>query len=168
MVSARTTRPVAALVVMVVVLLGAGVAALWVGGPDTAYAARWAGTSGQFTAGSCAEVGSGKGRHTECVGVFRPDGGVGTVARVAQQLAPGDVVPMQRTVDGGYVRAGVSSAFGWAAVTLLGVALATTALMTVVSFAGFIGLRRGWWVPVFGVAGALCCALVAVVARLLG
>jgi hypothetical protein len=146
-------------------LLAGGGATLLVSVPDLAYAARWTGTPGVFAVSSCATVGAPRERHRQCGGTFRSDDG-GTVdaqATISQSLTAGDVIPVQRTAGGGYVRVGAAAICGWLAVALFGAALAGVAVLTVLA----LTRRTRSLVPAGGKV-LLAAAGVALVSALIG
>ncbi|MEE4544783.1 hypothetical protein V2S66_22795 [Streptomyces sp. V4-01] len=111
-------------------------------------------------------MGAPRERHRRCEGVFRSDDGrtLDPDAAISQPLSPGDVLSVQRTGDGGYVRVGVSALCGWLAVALLGVVVAgALALGGLAVFRGSAP-RAGWRTLAALGAAALLCGLAGAVA----
>jgi hypothetical protein len=154
----------------VVAVLAGSVAALVVSVPRVAYAARWEGTPGVLSIRSCAEVGEPRERHRRCEGVFRSDDGMtlDPDASISQKLSPGEVLPVQRTGEGGYVRVGVSAFCGWLAVALLGVVMAGALALGGLAVLRGSAHRSGWRTLAALGAAALLCGLTSAIAGAIG
>lgn len=150
----------------VLVLLAGAAAALATSIPPLTAAARWTGTPGALTVGSCYEVGSGRQRQEVCAGTFRSDDGrtVDPNASITQPLSPGTVVPVQRTPSGGYDPVGLAPFCGWLAVALFGSALAGMALLIPLTMTRRFRLRRPWLAVLAMAVAALASALVGAIA----
>ncbi|RAG87558.1 hypothetical protein DN069_00775 [Streptacidiphilus pinicola] len=92
----------AAILVLVGVLMVGGCANM------LRYTAGWSGTPGTFRLLSCETVGSGKGQHTECSGLYRSDDRRTTDpdAVMSHAYAPGTVVAVERAGTGTYYPTG--------------------------------------------------------------
>ncbi|MET7986393.1 hypothetical protein [Streptomyces sp. NPDC005281] len=125
-------------------LFAVGTIVTWLSVTHLAYATGVAGRSGHLKVETCTWSEAGGHRYPHCHGVFRSDDGtvVDPGATIDSDLPVGDTVALRRTSSDGYEQTGAGAAFGWLAVSLLGLVVLVLGAATVRGPAGSRGSPR--------------------------